>query len=81
MNKEYGNTLHPADRAKVLAMFVHRMTVENLAARPWLKDRMGYALPIITDEVWLTITQFSVRKDGRLDGRARFCQTDRPLVR
>lgn len=75
MNKLRGNQLHPDDRKHVLAAFIYRQTFENQRANQADVKRAGSRLPLITDEQWLRITEFPVRKDGRLDSRVHYCET------
>jgi len=72
----YGNDLHPDDRAAVLDRYVYRMTVESVQRWPDVAlymHRSGYRMPARTDAEWLLNTRFAVRRDGRLDRRARGC--------
>lgn len=76
MTWKLGTELNPADRARVLASYVYRMTHESLARYPEAGRRMrtgGYRMPILTDAEWLARTRFAVRRDGRLDARVRYC--------
>ena len=78
MRRVSGNKLHAADRKHVLAAYVYRMTTESRerwpdATRVMLRGH--YRMPERTDAEWLANTMFSVRKDGRLDGRVRHCET------
>lgn len=78
-----GTQLHPIDRAAVLNRFPYRMTVESIQRWPDAAKTMrdgGFRCPIITDAEWLECTHFKVRKDGRLDARASFCECNRPIV-
>ena len=76
-----GTELSAEDRRHVLAAFCHRMTVE--AARQWPEHsrRMlagGYRMRPFTDAQWLAFTRFAVRRNGRLDRRARHCSSSPP---
>lgn len=74
-----GTELDPRDRQRVLNTYVHRMTTEARQRWPEASQRMlrgGYRMPERTDAEWLANTFFLVRKrDGRLDERARYCET------
>lgn len=76
-----GNQLTPQARAQALARYVHRCTVENFARHPSVKammERGGYRLRVLTDEEWLTWTQFPTRADGQLDNRVKHCFSRHP---
>lgn len=71
----------PAQR-DALSRFVHRMTHENVNARPEMAAMMyrgGYRLSLISDAEWLGCTRFAVTKAGKLDGRVRYCSTNRMI--
>lgn len=80
MPRTLGTLLHPADRAEVLRSYVHRYTLEHVpawAANPVQLKEAGrevtkyHAPQYRTDEDWLAMHTFAVRKsDRRLDGRA-----------
>jgi hypothetical protein len=77
MDMKHGHELHPSDQAHVLARYVHRFTREHKPA--WARELRfnGHPYPVqfASDQEWLENTRFAVRKDGRLDRRARFCQS------
>lgn len=68
-----GTELHEEDRRHVLSAYVHRNTVEN--PHTLEKRTANTKLPEITDRLWLQITDFAVKKDGRLDRRVHECHT------
>lgn len=72
-----GNKLCGADQAKVIASFVHRFTGNHIPA--WARgkrpDGTAYPLQFANDTDWLANSSFLVRANGRLDNRARFCQS------
>lgn len=70
-----GSNLHPDDKKYVLAAYVHRFTGEHKpewASKEW-KDGKPYPLQFKDDADWLENTEFTTKKNGRLDGRAREC--------
>jgi hypothetical protein len=72
-----GTELSAVDQRRVLAAYVHRFTGEH---RPqWANDPRpdGAAYPVQfkDDADWLANTFFKVRADGRLDERARYCES------
>lgn len=67
-----GDKLHPDDRSHVLLAYVYRNTIENNSRR----HLAGGKLVPITDQRWLEITDFAVRKDGRLDHRVHECHVN-----
>lgn len=77
MGMKYGNELCAADQAHVLAAYLHRYTRENKPAwaRELRPNGRPYPVQFDSDQEWLERTRFAVRKDGRLDRRARFCQS------
>jgi hypothetical protein len=75
-----GNQLRPEEQQAVLNSYIYRMTHESVVRWPEARrvmERGGYRLPLISDQEWLKLTCFTVRKDGRLDRRARFCHSRR----
>lgn len=70
-----GNLLHPKDRAFVLRAYLYRNTVTNPYHR-----RNNTKLPPITDQRWLEITDFQIRKDGRLNMAVKDCHTNHSEV-
>ena len=77
ISEKLGTDLHPDDRKQVLAAYCHRMTDESVQQWPSTDTLMragGFRLPLISDQTWLAVTYFCVRKDGRLDGRTRHCR-------
>lgn len=77
MNMKLGTELTPADQARVLASYVHRYTCEHVPG--WAHGRKPNGEPyrpqFRTDAEWLANTRFAVCNDGRIDGRAKSCQT------
>lgn len=69
-----GDQLHPEDRAHVLAAYIYRGTIENQKANPEAVRQAGSSLPLITDRLWLAVTEFTTR-NGRLDTRQQYCTT------
>lgn len=67
-----GTELTYWDRKHVLSAFVHRFTREN---KPQWADATVYPVQFDSDADWLAHTQFKVRKNGRLDKRARSCMS------
>lgn len=68
-----GDRLKPETRAEVLRAYGYRWTHENeTRARLWFGARVPTA-PLVSDAEWLRTHAFSVRKDGKLNQRARFC--------
>lgn len=65
-----GHLLQPSAQSYVLRAYVHRNTRENPH-----RHIGGSTLPPISDAQWLRITSFAVLKDGRLDPKAKFCDT------
>jgi hypothetical protein len=76
MNLTHGIDLHPDDQAYVLAHYVHRYTRDHVPswARAARFRGLPYPVQFDSDRDWLENTRFATREDGRLDGRARFCQ-------
>ena len=69
-----GTALTAEDRHHVLAAYVHRYTRDHKPA--WAhadRDGIPYPVQFASDQDWLTNTLFAVRKNGRLDQRARSC--------
>lgn len=78
MPYRYGNTLSPDEQRDVLDAFGYRWTVENQRrATSWYRTggHKPPTMPPISDADWLRCTAFRVTKSGRLDRRARFCQS------
>lgn len=78
INTKLGSELCAADRAHVLAAYVYRMTTEARQRWPDASAYMlrnGYRMPERSDAEWLQRTRFRVTKAGRLDMRARHCET------
>lgn len=72
-----GSDLHPDDKRHVLAAFVHRFTKDH---RPAWVDYPGqrhrnYPVQFASDADWLAHTVFRVRRNGRLDRRAKACMS------
>ncbi len=71
-----GNDLSETNKRAVLNMFVHRMTVENVKARPehaaWMYEG-GYRMPIVSDSEWLASKAFPVTKRGTISERHKYC--------
>lgn len=72
-----GTQLTAADRAHVLNTFVHRFTGDHKPAwahtlRP---DGTPYMPQFADDADWLCNTKFMVKADGRIDMRAKFCES------
>lgn len=73
-----GDKLTAADQAHVLRAFVHRFTMEHVPrwARTPFADGRFPSPQFKSDAEWLERTSFATRKDGRLDTRAKFCDSD-----
>jgi hypothetical protein len=72
MSTLLGNS--PDDQRHVLAAYVHRYTREHVPA--WARREPGRCpVRFASDAEWLANTSFRVRRDGRLDRRARFCES------
>ena len=79
-----GTQLAPAVQARVLAAYPYRMTHESIRHQPGVADlrRQGeYRMSIISDQQWLASTWFTVRKDGNLSARSRYCEHDHTKFR
>jgi hypothetical protein len=76
-NMTLGANLSPADRAYVLKSFVHRFTGDTtpLWAKQPKPNGAAYPLPFLNDQDWLANTKFLTTKAGRLDKRARSCDS------
>jgi hypothetical protein len=78
MRTVLGTELHPDDQRHVLAAFVHRYTGDHKPQ--WAGDPRPNGKPCPVqfkdDQDWLANTRFGVRKDGRLDQRARYCTSN-----
>lgn len=73
MKTTYGNELHPSDQAHVLRSYVHRSTKEHKPQ--WAIGARTYYVQFASDAEWLRNTLFCVRNDGRLDRRAKHCES------
>ncbi len=72
-----GSELTREDRAHVLAAYVHRFTKEHRplwSSGTW-KDGKPYPVQFESDAEWLANTRFAVNSAGRLDQRAKFCES------
>jgi len=79
---QFGNCLNTQDRAEVLRSYVHRFTREHVPAwsRQPMPNGQAYQPQYESDAQWLACTQFRVRRDGRLDKRARSCMSFAPVT-
>lgn len=79
-----GSELCAEDQAEVLRAYVHRYTGDHKPrwAQPkedvpgivkWGASEKPYPLQFASDAEWLANTRFAVRKNGRLDRRAKHC--------
>jgi hypothetical protein len=71
-----GDQLTAEDQKDVLAAYVHRHTREHRPA--WankLWNGKPYPVQFASDAEWLANTLFAVRRNGRLDQRARSCES------
>jgi hypothetical protein len=73
-----GTELHPDDRAQVLRQYVYRWTTDNPQRSQAWAGRVPPRVRLLTDAEWLACTSFAVRKNGRLDRRARSCWSRHP---
>jgi hypothetical protein len=77
MNMQYGHKLHPLDQIAVLAHYQNRYTREHKPA--WAQELRPngepYPVQFASDSEWLENTRFAVTKAGRLDKRARHCES------
>ncbi len=76
MEMQFGNKLTAEDQKHCLAAFVYRFTGDHRphwATKIW-KDGKTYPLQFADDQDWLAHAQFAVKKNGRLDQRAKFCE-------
>lgn len=76
MNWQRGDQLSETNKLAVLNMFVHRMTTENIKARPEMARRArsnGNSIPVVLDAVWLAVHSFAVTKQGEISRRHKFC--------
>jgi len=73
----YGTQLCASDQQHVLAAYVHRFTRDHKPAWARWPREDGQVSPVqfASDADWLANTRFAVRKNGRLDGRARYCES------
>lgn len=72
-----GKDLHPDDVSHVLRAYVHRYTMSHVpqwATNPRPNGK-PYRPHFLDDADWLAHTEFKVRKNGRLDRRARACRS------
>ncbi len=78
MNTKPGSELCREDQVTCLLAFVHRFTREHTPAwsKKPLKNGKHYPVQFDSDADWLAHTRFAVRKDGRLDKRYGFCQSN-----
>jgi len=77
MNTKKGIELHPDDQKRALSAYVHRFTGEHKpewASDP-RPDGTPYKRQFKDDREWLENTSFVVTKSGRLDKRAKHCQS------
>jgi hypothetical protein len=69
-----GTNLTDADRRYVLAAYVHRFTGDHTPT--WVKrQKRPCKMQFKDDADWLANTLFFIRKDGRLDRRAKRCES------
>jgi hypothetical protein len=72
-----GIYLHVDDQKHVLRAFVHRYTKTHLPE--WTKrprpDGKRYKPQFADDADWLAHTYFRVKRNGRLDHRAAYCES------
>lgn len=68
-----GIELSEQEQKHVLAAYVHRYTGDHKPR--WVNGGRFYPLQFRDDHDWLCNTTFKVTKSGRLDMRARFCES------
>ena len=80
---KYGNALSYQVQRQALASFVHRFTMDHKPqwackafSAPAIGPAMFYAPQYASDAEWLAKTRFAVRKNGDLDNRAKYCQSE-----
>lgn len=71
----WGSSLTTDDQKHVLRAYVHRYTGDHTPqwVRKAREEGTFYPIHFWGDLDWLRNTQFKVRKDGRLDMRAKMC--------
>lgn len=72
MQTTLGTHLHPDDQDHVLRAFVHRYARTHVPT--WARGT-NYMPQFADDADWLAHTRFRTRGDGRLDRRAKFCES------
>jgi hypothetical protein len=74
-NTKQGTDLCAEDQRHVLSAYVHRYTGEHTPQ--WVRRATGTPplLQFKDDADWLAHTRFRVRRDGRLDGRVKSCES------
>jgi len=72
-----GTELCATDQRHVLRSYVHRFTADHTPQWARKLGPNGEPSPVqfSSDQDWLENTFFRVRKDGRLDSRARSCES------
>ncbi len=70
-----GTKLTEKERNHVLRCYVNRYTKEHkpMWAREKRPDGSAFMPQFSSDLDWLAHTEFAVKKDGRLDMKARYC--------
>jgi len=70
-----GSELSEKEQQKALARFVHRYTKDHCPR--WIYTDGGkYPVQFASDKDWLQHTRFEVLADGRLDNRAKYCESN-----
>jgi hypothetical protein len=77
MDQRKGTDLSAQDQARALARYVQRFTRDHVPdwAAQAAREGRHVVVEFDSDDEWLANTLFSVRADGGLDGRARYCES------
>jgi hypothetical protein len=72
-----GSELRPEVQRDCLRRYVHRYTREHVPdwSRKPRHDGSSYPVQFASDADWLAHTLFTVKADGTLDERARYCHS------
>lgn len=70
-----GNQMNPIAQAAALSKYVHRYTMDH--APRWVRDaEVSYPVQFASDQDWLANTSFHVTKEGYLDERYAYCESN-----